>query len=298
VLGELSQDDYRSRWPRLLTRTLLRGPNRRPPGTGRDVRRSPEAGSEGRSADARKSREAAARISPLLPTTVSPWAPGYVAAVRLIQVTLAVSDVAQSVEFYRRLGLEQIVADERYARFRARTVTARYRSSRSTRSRERRRPSDRRPRHPGRSARQRPHRPPLAPRPPSRPVPTLARRQPARARATSCGRSPKENDAIGARSSTATSSRSSCSKSSTRFTQNGRSVIRPIDRICSRRFPTSVHDAPSEPSPPARDTSPASRAVAAPATGACTIGTSKPRALTRRAYNACTRPVAEDKRDS
>lgn len=36
---------------------------------------------------------------------------------RLNQVTLAVSDLAQSVEFYRRLGLEQIVADERYARF-------------------------------------------------------------------------------------------------------------------------------------------------------------------------------------
>ena len=34
---------------------------------------------------------------------------------------------------------------------------------------------DRRPRHPARSARQRPHRPPLAQRPPSRPVPTRIR---------------------------------------------------------------------------------------------------------------------------
>lgn len=36
---------------------------------------------------------------------------------RLDQVTLAVSDLARSVEFYCRLGLEQIVADEHYARF-------------------------------------------------------------------------------------------------------------------------------------------------------------------------------------
>jgi catechol 2,3-dioxygenase-like lactoylglutathione lyase family enzyme len=37
--------------------------------------------------------------------------------VRLNQVTLAVSDLARSVDFYRRLGLEQIVADAGYARF-------------------------------------------------------------------------------------------------------------------------------------------------------------------------------------
>jgi catechol 2,3-dioxygenase-like lactoylglutathione lyase family enzyme len=37
--------------------------------------------------------------------------------VRLDQVTLAVSDLARSVEFYRRLGFVQIVADEGYARF-------------------------------------------------------------------------------------------------------------------------------------------------------------------------------------
>jgi catechol 2,3-dioxygenase-like lactoylglutathione lyase family enzyme len=37
--------------------------------------------------------------------------------VRLNQVTLAVSDLERAVEFYRRLGLEQIVAAERYARF-------------------------------------------------------------------------------------------------------------------------------------------------------------------------------------
>ena len=52
-----------------------------------------------------------------------------------------------------------------------------------------------------------------------------------------------------------TSSRSSCAKSSTRFTQNGRSVPRAIERICSRSTAGSVHDAPSVPSPPARDTS-------------------------------------------
>jgi len=37
--------------------------------------------------------------------------------VRLNQVTLAVSDLDRSVDFYRRLGLKQIVADDRYARF-------------------------------------------------------------------------------------------------------------------------------------------------------------------------------------
>jgi catechol 2,3-dioxygenase-like lactoylglutathione lyase family enzyme len=37
---------------------------------------------------------------------------------RLNQVTLEVSDVAASVEFYRRLGLVQVVGgDDRYARF-------------------------------------------------------------------------------------------------------------------------------------------------------------------------------------
>jgi len=37
--------------------------------------------------------------------------------VRLDQVTLAVSDLDRAVDYYRRLGLHQIVADERYARF-------------------------------------------------------------------------------------------------------------------------------------------------------------------------------------
>jgi catechol 2,3-dioxygenase-like lactoylglutathione lyase family enzyme len=37
--------------------------------------------------------------------------------VRLNQVTLASSDLDRSVTFYARLGLRQIVADERYARF-------------------------------------------------------------------------------------------------------------------------------------------------------------------------------------
>jgi catechol 2,3-dioxygenase-like lactoylglutathione lyase family enzyme len=37
--------------------------------------------------------------------------------VRLNQVTLAVSDLDRSVAFYTRLGLEQIVADDGYARF-------------------------------------------------------------------------------------------------------------------------------------------------------------------------------------
>ena len=36
---------------------------------------------------------------------------------RLNQVTLAVGDLDRSVDFYRRLGLKQIVADESYARF-------------------------------------------------------------------------------------------------------------------------------------------------------------------------------------
>ena len=36
---------------------------------------------------------------------------------RLNQVTLAVSDLDRSVAFYRGLGLKQIVADDRYARF-------------------------------------------------------------------------------------------------------------------------------------------------------------------------------------
>lgn len=36
---------------------------------------------------------------------------------RLNQVTLAVSDLDRSVAFYRRLGIEQIIADEGYARF-------------------------------------------------------------------------------------------------------------------------------------------------------------------------------------
>ena len=36
---------------------------------------------------------------------------------RLNQVTLAVGDLDRSVAFYRGLGLRQIVADDRYARF-------------------------------------------------------------------------------------------------------------------------------------------------------------------------------------
>ena len=36
---------------------------------------------------------------------------------RLNQVTLAVTDLARAVSFYRQLGLEQVVADEHYARF-------------------------------------------------------------------------------------------------------------------------------------------------------------------------------------
>lgn len=36
---------------------------------------------------------------------------------RLNQVTLAVSDLERSLQFYRRLGLQQIVAGPRYARF-------------------------------------------------------------------------------------------------------------------------------------------------------------------------------------
>ena len=36
---------------------------------------------------------------------------------RLNQVTLGVSDLDRAVEYYRRLGLQQIVADRDYARF-------------------------------------------------------------------------------------------------------------------------------------------------------------------------------------
>lgn len=38
---------------------------------------------------------------------------------RLNHVTLAVSDLKRSVRFYRALGLQQIVADEGYARFKS-----------------------------------------------------------------------------------------------------------------------------------------------------------------------------------
>jgi catechol 2,3-dioxygenase-like lactoylglutathione lyase family enzyme len=37
--------------------------------------------------------------------------------VRLNQVTLAVGNLDRAVNYYRRLGLQQIVADEEYARF-------------------------------------------------------------------------------------------------------------------------------------------------------------------------------------
>ena len=115
---------------------------------------------------------------------------------------------------------------------------------------------------------------------------TSTRAPPACARATSSGRSPNENDTHATRSSTATSRRSSCSKSSTRLTQNGRSVARMIERICSRKLDGSVHDAPSVPSPPARDTSAASADAAPRPSGACMTGTSQPSALTARAYTA------------
>ena len=36
---------------------------------------------------------------------------------RLDQVTIAVSDLERAVDYYRRLGLQQIVADDGYARF-------------------------------------------------------------------------------------------------------------------------------------------------------------------------------------
>ena len=42
----------------------------------------------------------------------------FLTAMRLNQVTLEVSDVPRAVEFYRALGLHQIVGgDDRYARF-------------------------------------------------------------------------------------------------------------------------------------------------------------------------------------
>ena len=118
---------------------------------------------------------------------------------------------------------------------------------------------------------------------------TSTRAPPARARGTNAGRSPNENDTHGTRSSTATSSRSSCATSSTRFTQNGRSMTRAIERTCSRSTAGSVHDAPSVPRPPARDTSLASRAAAPRPSGACISGDSQPSALTARAYPRDTR---------
>ena len=146
----------------------------------------------------------------------------------------------------------------------------------------------RRPRRPARSARRRPQS--AAARAASAEATcTSTRAPPARARATNAGRSPNENDTHGTRSSTTTSSRSSCAKSSTRFTQNGRSVTRAIERICSRSTAGSVHDAPSVPRPPARDTSLASRAAAPRPSGACISGDSQPSALTARAYPHDTR---------
>lgn len=70
-------------------------------------------------------------------------------------------------------------------------------------------------------------------------------------------------------SSTATSSRSSYSRSSTRLTPNTPSAARAIERICSRNVAGSVHDAPSVPRPPACDTSLASRTAAPRPSGAC-----------------------------
>src|SRR4051794_14516919 len=112
------------------------------------------------------------------------------------------------------------------------------------------------------------------------------RAPPACARITSSGRSPNENDTHGTRSSIATSRRSSCGKSSTRFTQNGRSVSRAIERICSRSTGGSVQDAPSVPRPPAWDTSPASRAAAPRPSGACISGLAHPSTLIARAYSS------------
>ena len=57
------------------------------------------------------------------------------------------------------------------------------------------------------------------------------------------------------------------------MTQNGRSVARRIWPICARSAAGSVHDAPSDPIPPASDTAAASAGVAAGPIGACISGT-------------------------
>ena len=57
------------------------------------------------------------------------------------------------------------------------------------------------------------------------------------------------------------------------MTPNGRSVARRISRICERSAAGSVHDAPSEPIPPASDTAAARAGVAAGPIGACITGT-------------------------
>ena len=76
----------------------------------------------------------------------------------------------------------------------------------------------------------------------------------------------------------------------TRFTQNGRSVARPIERICSRSAAGSVHDAPRVPRPPACDTATASGAAAPRPSGACITGTSQPSTLTGGSVQAGCRP--------
>ena len=111
---------------------------------------------------------------------------------------------------------------------------------------------------------------------------TSTRAPPTRAWLTRSGRSPNENDTHGTLSSTTSARRSSCAKSSTRFTQNGRSVTRAIERICSRSSGGSVHDAPSVPRPPARETAVASCAAAPRPSGACISGNSQPSTLTAR----------------
>ena len=120
----------------------------------------------------------------------------------------------------------------------------------------------RRPRRLARSARRRPRLPPPWPHPPRRPV--RATRAADAGLAHQIGTESERERHHGTLSSTTSARRSSCAKSSTRFTQNGRSVTRAIERICSRSSGGSVHDAPSVPRPPACETAAASCAAAPP----------------------------------
>ena len=173
----------------------------------------------------------------------------------------------------RRQAHREPRPDRRCLRRPAAAATRRGRPPPAAAAARRRSGHDRRLRRPARSARRHRLLPPRGPHPrtPLAPGRACRRRVLARSSRGACRRRTTPTERA---PPAATSSRSSCSKSSTRFTQNGRSVARPIERICSRSVAGSVHDAPSVPRPPACDTAMASGAAAPRPTGACIRGTS------------------------